>query len=152
MYHGFGQLSIKNYYTYVGNFRFNKKMDMEKSTLYQDSSMKEILRTMHLREVENIRHLNFNISDNLRTEKYMVMENAITKMALFMKEIMKMDQNRAMDSILIKMEKYTKEYGRAENLLQSHLHLAKDNPLHNRQLPPDIIRYLLINCFILEIY
>ena len=125
---------------------------MEKSTLYQDSSMKEILRTMHLREVENIRHLNFNISDNLRTEKYMVMENAITKMALFMKEIMKMDQNRAMDSTLIKMEKYTKEYGRAENLLQSHLHLAKDNPLHNRQLPPDIIRYLLINCFILEIY
>jgi hypothetical protein len=127
-------------------------MDMEKSTLYQDSSMKEILRTMHLREVENILHLNFNISDNLRTEKYMVMENAITKMALFMKEIMKMDQNRAMDSILIKMEKYTKEYGRAENLLKCHLHLAKDNPLHNRQLLPDIIIYLLINCFILEIY
>lgn len=25
LYHGFGQLSIKNYYTYVGNFRFNKK-------------------------------------------------------------------------------------------------------------------------------
>jgi len=46
--------------------------------------MKEILRIMHLREVENILHLNFNISDNLRTEKYMVMENAITKMALFM--------------------------------------------------------------------
>lgn len=113
---------------------------MEKSTLYQDSSMKEILRTMHLREVENILHLNFNISDNLRTEKYMVMENAITKMALFMKEIMKMDQNRAMDSTLIKMEKYTKEYGRAENLLKCHLHLAKDNPLHNRQLLPDIIR------------
>jgi hypothetical protein len=73
-------------------------------------------------------------------------------MALFMKEIMKMDQNRAMDSTLIKMEKYTKEYGRAENLLKCHLHLAKDNPLHNRQLLPDIIRYLLINCFILEIY
>ena len=78
--------------------------------------MKEILQTMLLREVENILHLNSNILDNSRMEKYMAMENAFSKMARFMKEIMRMDQKKAMDNTLIKMEKYIEESGRKESL------------------------------------
>lgn len=109
-----------------------KKMATEKLHLPQESNMKEILKTIILREVEDILHLNFNILGNFKMERSMVTENVISKTAHSTKEIIRMDQKKVMDNIPIKREKYTKGYGKKANLLQCHLLLGKNRQYHNR--------------------